>query len=319
MIRKVQGQKGVIEYNFTYKKVKNINLRINRSGEINVSAPFRVREKTLDSFVLNKEEFILRALARIKEAQAKFEFIQNQNQNQGGGGSQFGSQFGGQPQNQNQPQPGSEFGGMAQNQNQPQSQNQSGGQPQNPNQVQPGGQFQGQNQNQSGGQPGGGSQFGSQTQNQNQPQSQSGCGGQPGGESQFGGQPGGQFGGQPGGRCGYKPIEAYTRAEILAMFNQVSEQVLPLFAKYNVAKPLIKIRKMKSMWGSCKYNAGIITMNSVLMNAPRHLTEYVMVHEYCHFIHPNHSKAFYSLLSEMMPDWKLRKQQLREYSYLLRS
>lgn len=38
--------------------------------------------------------------------------------------------------------------------------------------------------------------------------------------------------------------------------------------------------------------------------------EYVVLHEYCHFIHPDHSKAFYSLVEKLMPDWRQRKKLL---------
>ena len=52
---------------------------------------------------------------------------------------------------------------------------------------------------------------------------------------------------------------------------------------------------------------GILTLNKRLLEAPRNCIEYVVMHELCHFIQPNHSKHFYSFLTMLMPDWKERK------------
>ena len=46
--------------------------------------------------------------------------------------------------------------------------------------------------------------------------------------------------------------------------------------------------------------------------AMRNCIEYVVMHELCHFIHPNHSKQFYGFLAMLMPDWKERKQLLNK-------
>ena len=35
--------------------------------------------------------------------------------------------------------------------------------------------------------------------------------------------------------------------------------------------------------------------------------EYVAVHEFCHFIQPNHSAAFHQFMTELMPDWRAEK------------
>jgi predicted metal-dependent hydrolase len=35
-----------------------------------------------------------------------------------------------------------------------------------------------------------------------------------------------------------------------------------------------------------------------------------VMHEFCHFVHPNHSKQFYAFLTMLMPDWKQRKETL---------
>lgn len=96
------------------------------------------------------------------------------------------------------------------------------------------------------------------------------------------------------------------------VFGEVLDEVYPLFAKYGVDKPILRIRDMETRWGSCLTNKGIVTLNKRLIEAPRNCIEYVMMHELCHFIHPNHSKSFYMFLTMLMPDWKGRKLHLEK-------
>lgn len=93
-------------------------------------------------------------------------------------------------------------------------------------------------------------------------------------------------------------------------FEEIVQEVYPIFQKYGIAMPIVRIRDMDTRWGSCLVKKGIITLNKRLLEAPRNCIEYVVVHEFCHFIHPNHSKHFYSFLSMLMPDWKERKRTL---------
>lgn len=67
---------------------------------------------------------------------------------------------------------------------------------------------------------------------------------------------------------------------------------------------------METRRGSCLVKKGIITLNTRLLEAPQNRIEYVVMHELCHFIHPNHSKNFYVFLTMLMPDWKERKRAL---------
>lgn len=94
------------------------------------------------------------------------------------------------------------------------------------------------------------------------------------------------------------------------IFGEVCAEIYPIFKKYEIAYPTIKIRSMTSRWGSCHTKKNIITLNSKLIEAPRRCIEYVMLHEFAHFIHPNHSKQFYSFVEMLMPDWKERKEEL---------
>lgn len=72
---------------------------------------------------------------------------------------------------------------------------------------------------------------------------------------------------------------------------------------------LTRYKFMKRRWGS--YNPkGYITFNIELVKTPIQCVDYVIVHELCHLIHPNHDKAFYNALGKAIPDWRERKEQL---------
>ena len=91
------------------------------------------------------------------------------------------------------------------------------------------------------------------------------------------------------------------------VFDEVVQEIYPIFQKYGVAVPMVRIRDMDTRWGSCLVKKGVITLNKRLLEAPRNCIEYVVIHEFCHFVHPNHSKHFYGFLSMLMPDWRERK------------
>lgn len=91
------------------------------------------------------------------------------------------------------------------------------------------------------------------------------------------------------------------------VFGEVIAQTYTIFQKYGVEMPTLRIREMDTRWGSCLSKKGVITLNKRLLEAPRNCIEYVVMHEFCHFIHPNHSKQFYNFLTMLMPDWKERK------------
>lgn len=108
------------------------------------------------------------------------------------------------------------------------------------------------------------------------------------------------------------PKAEYTEEETSRVLNAMCQKVYPRFIPYGIGYPQIKIRTMKSKWGSCHPAKGIITLNSRLMEAPEKCIEYVVVHEFSHFIHPNHSKDFYAFVEAIMPDWKAYREELKK-------
>ena len=87
-------------------------------------------------------------------------------------------------------------------------------------------------------------------------------------------------------------------------------QAARLIEKYGIPMPKVSVRKMKTLWGSCSVNRGIITLNFYLIKAAIPYIDYVVLHELTHFLYPNHSRPFYMFLSNYMPDWKERKRVL---------
>jgi len=72
----------------------------------------------------------------------------------------------------------------------------------------------------------------------------------------------------------------------------------------------VRVREMRTRWGSCNPAKSFINLNSELIKKPRYCIEYVIFHELAHLIYPNHSREFYNYLTLHMPDWKKRKSKL---------
>ena len=103
-----------------------------------------------------------------------------------------------------------------------------------------------------------------------------------------------------------------SKAKALACFTAMSDKVYPAFAEVlGGQKPTIKVRDMTSKWGVCCMSKRQITFALQLYNMPPAAQIYVVVHEYCHFLQPNHSPAFWAEVARLLPDWKERRKLLK--------
>ncbi len=75
--------------------------------------------------------------------------------------------------------------------------------------------------------------------------------------------------------------------------------------------PSLTVQQMSRRWGSCT-TGGRILLNLDLIRAPRRCIDYVITHELCHLVVPDHSAAFFQLLNRVAPDWEQRKAELEE-------
>lgn len=95
-------------------------------------------------------------------------------------------------------------------------------------------------------------------------------------------------------------------------FEESITKSLERFKEYKLERPKLVIRRMTRRWGSCTPNKMII-LNPEIIKAPSKCIDYVVVHELCHLVHPNHGTGFYVLQDKVMPDnarWKLRLEKL---------
>ena len=107
-------------------------------------------------------------------------------------------------------------------------------------------------------------------------------------------------------------ISKYDRHDPGDDIDKQVEKAYKRYQKYGISKPKVIYKNMKTQWGSCHINKGIITLNTQLIKVDPFLTEYVICHELTHLIYKNHTSDFYAFLTAMVPDWKQREQILNK-------
>lgn len=70
------------------------------------------------------------------------------------------------------------------------------------------------------------------------------------------------------------------------------------------------IRRMKTKWGSCNRDAGSVWFNLELATKHPNCLEYVVVHELAHLVERGHGARFTTLMDSLLPDWRIRRDQL---------
>lgn len=76
--------------------------------------------------------------------------------------------------------------------------------------------------------------------------------------------------------------------------------------------PKVNIKKMTRKWGYNRRSDNLVTLNRELIKYDIDDIDYVIVHELCHFLHFNHSKAFWDSVEYYKPDYKKNKKNLKE-------
>jgi predicted metal-dependent hydrolase len=82
-------------------------------------------------------------------------------------------------------------------------------------------------------------------------------------------------------------------------------------ARIGVKAPQIHLREMRRKWASIS-RVGRLTLNTELIDLPKDLGEFVIVHELVHRLAPNHGRVFKSFMHAYLPDWEARDERLKE-------
>jgi len=106
-------------------------------------------------------------------------------------------------------------------------------------------------------------------------------------------------------------LKQFDKDVCLRKFEQIAESVYPLIADKLPQQPKMYVKPYKSRWGVAYPNRGYIILNTQLFDKPIAAIEYVILHEYAHFLHPNHGVEFHKTLRGLMPDYKQRKKLLK--------
>ncbi len=112
--------------------------------------------------------------------------------------------------------------------------------------------------------------------------------------------------------------DSSAREAVLARWyrEHLRELIPPLLAKWEgrVGRRAaeVRIKKMKTRWGSCNAVAHRIWLNLELAKKPPQCLEYILVHELVHFRVREHGERFRQLMDGLMPGWRRIRDELNQ-------
>lgn len=108
-------------------------------------------------------------------------------------------------------------------------------------------------------------------------------------------------------------VLSWRRFTAFYVYQTILRRIFPRIARHiDNNYPNLKIRISKTRWGSYSPRTNSIMINADLIKLPIKCIEYVIMHELCHIKHLDHSENFYSLLGEVMPDYRDREKLIKK-------
>jgi len=121
--------------------------------------------------------------------------------------------------------------------------------------------------------------------------------------------------------CLYVPRD-YTRGQKEKLFlkwyrTELKKELHILIDKWEkivgVKSNEVRIKRMKTKWGTCKPEIKRIWINLELIKKPGHCLEYIIVHELVHLLEKKHNEKFRQYMDKFMPNWRQYKSELNEF------
>ena len=91
----------------------------------------------------------------------------------------------------------------------------------------------------------------------------------------------------------------------------ITNRVLEFSRQMEITPAAVKINSAKTRWGSCSSRKSL-NFSWRLIMADSDVVDYVVVHELAHLLEMNHSQKFWAIVEKVLPDYRQRKQRLRE-------
>ena len=98
------------------------------------------------------------------------------------------------------------------------------------------------------------------------------------------------------------------------LYNKALEFINKYEKIMGVRAEQLRIKKMKTRWGTCNIEAKRIWINYELIKYPIECLEHIVVHELTHLLETNHTPRFYALLGKYYPNFRENDKLIKEFS-----
>lgn len=110
--------------------------------------------------------------------------------------------------------------------------------------------------------------------------------------------------------------------KVLSWYKKLSDKILigrteQIAQAISLHPKSVKCTGSRGRWGACNSNHEVF-LNWRCVMLPKGLIDYVIVHELVHLLELNHSPNFWAKISQILPDFKARRKEIKQYGFLLK-